>query len=235
MGFPRQEYWSELLLFPSPGELPDPGIKPGSPASQAGSLPFESPEKPWKSMYLLKSIKCCVQDRGVSLYAILLKNKQNAWTLGYWYSYWRAKHELYWCLQFTSCIKKSNGWMEDRDGQTHDKANTTECKIYNLGAGDVLICCTVLSTFLYTWKFPLGTVGRKEARKKREMNLEYIINDEIPKGHFSKKWPFNMSVVWDFECIFHWYRPTETHLTWNMAKINSVFSFSSCSEILQSV
>ena len=31
MGFSRQEYWSELL-FPSPGDLPDPGIEPGSPA-----------------------------------------------------------------------------------------------------------------------------------------------------------------------------------------------------------
>ena len=32
MGFPRQEYWSELP-FPSPGDLPDPGIEPASPAS----------------------------------------------------------------------------------------------------------------------------------------------------------------------------------------------------------
>ena len=30
MGFSRQEYWSGLP-FPSPGDLPDPGIKPGSP------------------------------------------------------------------------------------------------------------------------------------------------------------------------------------------------------------
>ena len=31
MGFSRQEYWSGLP-FPSPGDLPDPGIKPRSPA-----------------------------------------------------------------------------------------------------------------------------------------------------------------------------------------------------------
>ena len=37
MEFSRQEYLSGLP-FPSPGDLPDPGIKPGSPASQAGSL-----------------------------------------------------------------------------------------------------------------------------------------------------------------------------------------------------
>ena len=37
MVFSRQEYWSGLP-FPSPGNLPDPGIKPGSPALQADSL-----------------------------------------------------------------------------------------------------------------------------------------------------------------------------------------------------
>ena len=40
MGFSRQEYWSELP-FPSPGDLPDPGIKPGSPALQADFLLYE--------------------------------------------------------------------------------------------------------------------------------------------------------------------------------------------------
>ena len=45
MGFPRQEYWSGLL-FPSPGDLPDPGIEPVFPALQADSLPSETPGKP---------------------------------------------------------------------------------------------------------------------------------------------------------------------------------------------
>ena len=36
MGFPRQEYWSGLP-FPSPGDLPNPGTKPVSPALQADS------------------------------------------------------------------------------------------------------------------------------------------------------------------------------------------------------
>ena len=40
MGFPRQEYWSGLP-FPSPGDLPNPGIKPRSPALQADSIPSE--------------------------------------------------------------------------------------------------------------------------------------------------------------------------------------------------
>ena len=42
MGFSRQEYWSRLPL-PSPGNLPDPGVEPGSPALQADSLPSEQP------------------------------------------------------------------------------------------------------------------------------------------------------------------------------------------------
>ena len=40
MGFSRQEYWTGLP-FPSPGDLLDPGIEPGSPALQADSLPTE--------------------------------------------------------------------------------------------------------------------------------------------------------------------------------------------------
>ena len=42
MGFPRQEYCSRLP-FPSPGDLPDPGIKPMSPALAGGSLTTEPP------------------------------------------------------------------------------------------------------------------------------------------------------------------------------------------------
>ena len=45
MEFSRQEYWSRLP-FLSPGDLPDPGIGPGSPALQAYALPSEPPGKP---------------------------------------------------------------------------------------------------------------------------------------------------------------------------------------------
>ena len=45
MGFSRQEYWSGLP-FPSPGDLPNPGIEPGSPALQTDALPSEPPGKP---------------------------------------------------------------------------------------------------------------------------------------------------------------------------------------------
>ena len=45
MEFPRQGYWSGLP-FPSPGDLPDPGIKPRSPAVQPDALLSEPPGKP---------------------------------------------------------------------------------------------------------------------------------------------------------------------------------------------
>ena len=49
MEFSRQEYWSGLP-FPSPGDLPDPGIEPGSPALPADTLPSEPPGKPSNNM-----------------------------------------------------------------------------------------------------------------------------------------------------------------------------------------
>ena len=45
MGFSGQEYWSGLP-FPSPGDLPDPGIEPRSPALEADALTSEPPGKP---------------------------------------------------------------------------------------------------------------------------------------------------------------------------------------------
>ena len=55
-GISRQEYWSGLP-FPSPGDLPNPGIKPGSPALQVDSLPFEPPGKPREKVNREQSIR----------------------------------------------------------------------------------------------------------------------------------------------------------------------------------
>ena len=49
MGFSRQEYWSGLP-FPSPGDLPNSGMEPGSPALEADALTSEPPGKP---------LQCC--------------------------------------------------------------------------------------------------------------------------------------------------------------------------------
>ena len=46
MGFSSQKYWNSLS-FPSPGDLPDPGIESGSPTSRAEALTSEPPGKPY--------------------------------------------------------------------------------------------------------------------------------------------------------------------------------------------
>ena len=65
MGFSRQEYWSGLP-FPSPGDLPDPGIEPGSPALQADALPSEPPGR---SLYTFTFSQILVDSRVKSLSA----------------------------------------------------------------------------------------------------------------------------------------------------------------------
>ena len=55
MGFSRQEYWSGLP-FPSPGDLPNPGIEPGSPALQADALSSEPPGKPVDVYYHIEEV-----------------------------------------------------------------------------------------------------------------------------------------------------------------------------------
>ena len=52
MEFSKQEYWSGLP-FPSPGDLPNPGIEPGLSALQADSLPVEPPGKSKYKIYFI--------------------------------------------------------------------------------------------------------------------------------------------------------------------------------------
>ena len=54
MGFSWQDYGSGLLL-PSPGDLPNLGIEPGSPTTQAESSQSELPGKPSQTLVSLKS------------------------------------------------------------------------------------------------------------------------------------------------------------------------------------
>ena len=60
MGFYRQEYWSRFL-FPSPGDLCDPGIKARSPALQVDYLPFKPPWNPKEGIQRAKTqVKICL-------------------------------------------------------------------------------------------------------------------------------------------------------------------------------
>ena len=70
MEFSRQEYWSGLPC-PSPGHLPDPGIEPGSPALQAGSLQSEPPGLLCPSLFqrylrIFCKVLCCWEDPSYS-------------------------------------------------------------------------------------------------------------------------------------------------------------------------
>ena len=66
LGFPRQEYWSGLP-FPFPGDLPNPGIEPTSPAWQTGSLPLSHLGSPlsilvkWSWFSCLSPALCLLQ------------------------------------------------------------------------------------------------------------------------------------------------------------------------------
>ena len=65
LGFPRQEYWSGLP-FPSPGDLPDPGIEPTSPALQTGSLPLSHQESPQLSSVLVTFSSSLLMQEGMT-------------------------------------------------------------------------------------------------------------------------------------------------------------------------
>ena len=64
MGFSRPEHWSGLT-FPSPGDLPNPGIEPGSLALQVDSLPAELPGKDTQN-YWTRRHMCCTEHMVLS-------------------------------------------------------------------------------------------------------------------------------------------------------------------------
>ena len=86
MGFSRQEYWSGLP-FPSPGDLPDPGIEPGSPAFQADALTSEPPVGSSSQLFSWLRFKkeehsfCDTVKYMVALVAQVLKNLSATWEI----------------------------------------------------------------------------------------------------------------------------------------------------------
>ena len=112
MEFSRQEYWSGLP-FPSPGHLPDPGIKPRSPALQADALPSEPPKKPFSP--LLKMLCICFQYTGKNIFFVhlcMLGRTQNSHFLSSMYliydslfeiRFFKATTGLFSLVQITLC------------------------------------------------------------------------------------------------------------------------------------
>ena len=76
MGFSKQEYWSGLP-FPSPGDLPDPGIEPGPPALEADALTSEPPGKPQKAQRRHQRTLMAVIAIAVGLSASFCAHGQN--------------------------------------------------------------------------------------------------------------------------------------------------------------
>ena len=70
MEFPRQEYWSGLL-FPSPADLPDPGIEPRSPTLQADTLTSAPPGKPLNIR--IQSLRKPPSDTGLQIQVLTTK------------------------------------------------------------------------------------------------------------------------------------------------------------------
>ena len=77
MGFSRQEYWNGLP-FPSPGDLPNPGIEPWSPALQAGALRLVVQ---FSQHYLLKRLSL---SHGI----FLPPSSKNKVPMGAWVYFW---------------------------------------------------------------------------------------------------------------------------------------------------
>ena len=80
MGFPKQEYWSGLP-FPFPGDLPDPGIKPGS-LALAGR--FFTTEPPGKSLFPLLELKLAISRHRTCCSHQLWEISQQAIPQSYW-------------------------------------------------------------------------------------------------------------------------------------------------------
>ena len=70
MEFSRQEYWSGLP-FPSKGNLPNPGIEPGSPALQADALSSEPPGKPIELLFAPEQL---IQENKVEAFMIYFES-----------------------------------------------------------------------------------------------------------------------------------------------------------------
>ena len=66
MRFSRPEYWSGLP-FPSPGDLPDPGIEPGSTPLEADALTSEPPGKPDRPRQYMKKQRHYFANKGLSI------------------------------------------------------------------------------------------------------------------------------------------------------------------------
>ena len=114
--FPRQEYWSGLP-FPSPWDLPDPGIQPRSPALQVDSLPLSHLGSPTPKVSTIQHIP-------VSFQRIIVAELLESRMMKFWHMLemvWESTFSLWlsWTLKevlvMVSCflLLRSDSWSEN--------------------------------------------------------------------------------------------------------------------------
>ena len=134
MGFPRQEYWSGLS-FPSWGDLPNAGIKPGSPALQADSLLSEPPNAVGAGIFVWLARYCIFSSwtRSGNIVGALLKEWMKEWTKGWPTPFWGPLQQIW--LSGCTCAfveklkyaklkykEHEHGWSQKNKGAMKNKA-----------------------------------------------------------------------------------------------------------------
>ena len=128
MEFFRQEYWSGLP-FPSLGDLPDPGLEPGSPTLQVASLPSEPPGKPRGTVE-----GCSFTRQSQKAFLILIRLTKGWKKLGEavgWLSGNCKGPEVYgaWLVPRCCC-----GWSTERKGHGHSEREPGAAALWALKA-----------------------------------------------------------------------------------------------------
>ena len=103
MGFSRQEYWN-ALPFPSPGDIPNPGIEPESPALQADALTSELPGKHLYKTRIQKDIHTCMLT--AALFTVPQTWRPERPLTGEWMEMWYT-HTLEYYLAVCVCVSDS--------------------------------------------------------------------------------------------------------------------------------
>ena len=120
MEFSRQEYW-RMLLFPSPGDLPDPGIKLRSPALRGDSLSSGSPGERKARWITLNVLNCPTDERPGRLYQSCFKAA--AWIHSSW---WKAISRLIPVMR-SHCWQKWFPTMVTAGGAAASSWNESSC------------------------------------------------------------------------------------------------------------